>query len=260
MSNNPSATARIWCRRSGPCTLAFVLVVAASAVAGWLLLSRVLLLQHTPGSDEVAHALDGALIAHDVRKHDWIGLLIDTYSQVYWPPMHSWVLAGAFLIAGQSLEVARATSVLAFALLVPTLFLTGRVVAPRHEVLAGSIAAALALTSPGLMASAIQNMLEMPGLLALSATTLVYCWLESRPEASPRAHALLGVGTALTYLVKSNYGILLIIAVVLAKLIDVDFRLRRLATKQNLAALFIERTNDGFAERTTARFEEIAKR
>ena len=34
-----------------------------------------------------------------------------------------------------------------------------------------------------------------------------------------------------------------------------------LATKLNLAALFIERTNDGFVERTTPRFEEItAKR
>ena len=30
-----------------------------------------------------------------------------------------------------------------------------------------------------------------------------------------------------------------------------------LATKLNLAALFIERTNDGFVERTTPRFEEI---
>ena len=34
-----------------------------------------------------------------------------------------------------------------------------------------------------------------------------------------------------------------------------------LATKLNLAALFIERTNDGFVERATPRFEEItAKR
>ena len=34
-----------------------------------------------------------------------------------------------------------------------------------------------------------------------------------------------------------------------------------LATKLNLAALFIERTSDGFSERATPRFEEItAKR
>src|SRR6476620_916088 len=33
-----------------------------------------------------------------------------------------------------------------------------------------------------------------------------------------------------------------------------------LATKLNLAALFIERTNDGFVERATPRFEEITKR
>ena len=33
-----------------------------------------------------------------------------------------------------------------------------------------------------------------------------------------------------------------------------------LATKLNLAALFIERTGEGFSERATPRFEEIAGR
>jgi hypothetical protein len=33
-----------------------------------------------------------------------------------------------------------------------------------------------------------------------------------------------------------------------------------LATKLNLAALFIERTNDGFVERATPRFEAITAR
>jgi thiamine biosynthesis lipoprotein ApbE len=33
-----------------------------------------------------------------------------------------------------------------------------------------------------------------------------------------------------------------------------------LATKLNLAALFIERSGDGFSERATPRFEEIASK
>jgi 4-amino-4-deoxy-L-arabinose transferase-like glycosyltransferase len=217
--------------------LAFTVVLAASAVSGWLVLEHFVLPGRTPHWDEASHALRGALIVHDLRELDWSGLLIDTYLQVYWPPLHSWILAGAFLVAGQSLEVARAVSVLAFVLLAPTLFLTGRIVAPRHGILAGSIAAGLALTSPGLITSAAESMLELPGLLAMSMTMLVYCALEQGREGSPRAHALLGLGTVVTYLVKSNYGILLVIGIVLTRLIDVDFRVRRLATKKNLYAV-----------------------
>jgi 4-amino-4-deoxy-L-arabinose transferase-like glycosyltransferase len=224
--------------RNSSFRLAFLVVLAVSAVGGWLVLEHLVLPGRTPRWDEVAHALRGALIVHDLRELDWTGLALDTYLQVYWPPIHSWVLAAAFLVAGQSLEVARAVSVLAFVLLAPTLFLTGHVVAPRHGILAGGIAAGLALTSPGLITSAAESMLELPGVLAMSATILVYCALERDRDASPRAHALLGVGLVVTYLVKSNYGILLIIGIVLSRLIDADFRVRRLATKQTLYAAF----------------------
>lgn len=218
-------------------TVALTAVLAASLVTGWLVFVRLVLPGRQPEWDEAAHALQGALIAHDLRALDLMSLLFDSYRQVWWPPMHSWLVSGAFLIAGPSMETARAVSVLAFVLLAPTLFLVARTVEPRHGVLAGSVSAALALTSPGLIALAAENMLELPGLLALSLTTLVYCTLERYPDARPRTHMLLGVCTTLTYLLKSNYGILLIISIVLTKLIVVGFRARRLLTKQNLYAV-----------------------
>jgi hypothetical protein len=222
--------------RPTPSTLALTVVLAASVVTGWLAFVYLVLPGRPPAWDEAAHALQAALIAHDLRELDLMSLLFDTYRQVYWPPLHSWLVGGAFLVAGQGLEVARGVSVLALVLLAPTLFLIGRTIEPRHGILAGSVAAALALTSPGLITFAAQSMLDLPGLLAIGATILVYCALERDPEASPRAHALLGVGTVLAYLVKSNYGILLVIAIVVTKLIAVGFRARRLATKQNLYA------------------------
>jgi 4-amino-4-deoxy-L-arabinose transferase-like glycosyltransferase len=216
---------------------ALTAVIAASLVAGWLVFTHMVRLDPQPTWDEAAHALQGALVTHDLRAHDLMSLLFDSYRQVWWPPMHSWLLSGAFLIAGSSMETARAVSVLAFVLLVPTLFLVARTVAPRQGVLAGSVSAALALTSPGLIALAAQSMLELPGLLALSLTTLVYCWLERHPDARPRTHMFLGACTTLTYLVKSSCGVLLIISIVLTKLIAAGFRPRRLLTKQNLYAV-----------------------
>ena len=80
-------------------------------------------------------------------------------------------------------------------------------------------------------------MLELPGLLAISATMLVYGLLERAPDADDRAQALLGLSVVLTYLTKTHFGILVGIATVLAKLFAVRFRLKRLLTKQNLYAI-----------------------
>jgi 4-amino-4-deoxy-L-arabinose transferase-like glycosyltransferase len=214
-------------------TLSLAAVVAASLVSGWLVFAHLLLPAPSAGWDEAAHALRGLLIAHDVRELDVPAFLHDSYRQVYWPPIHAWLVGAAILIAGPSIEAARFVSVLAFVLLALTLFFVARTLQPRYADLAGGVAAALALTSPGIIAFAARAMLELPGLLALSCTLLVYCRLAHAESASPRAHMLVGVLVMVTYLVKLNYGILLMISIGLARLIDAHFRPRRLLTWQN---------------------------
>ena len=214
-----------------------MLVVAASLAAGGLVFVNLVLAHRPPGWDEAAHALQGALIAHDLREGDLLSLLFDTYRQIYWPPLHSWLIGIPFVVTGPNLEVARSVSVVAFVLLAPTLFLVARTIEPAHDSLAGSLTAGLVLTSPGIVTLAAGAMLELPGLLALGCTMLVYCRLERDPAVRPEWHALLGVCTVLTYLVKTNFGVLLVICIVLAKLIAVGFRPRALLTRQNLFAV-----------------------
>jgi 4-amino-4-deoxy-L-arabinose transferase-like glycosyltransferase len=98
------------------------------------------------------------------------------------------------------------------------------------------LAAGLVLTSPGIVALAATSMLELPAALALGCTMLVYCRLNRTPETRPVKHALLGVWIVLTYLVKTNYGVLLAICVVLTKLLEARFQLRPLLTRRNLYA------------------------
>lgn len=215
----------------------FALAVMVSAAAGWLVFLHLVLPGRPPHWDEAAHALQGALVAQDVRELDLLSLLFDTYRQVYWPPLHSWLVGGAFLVAGESIEVARAVSVLAYVLLAPTLFLVARTVKPARGVLAGGVAALLALTSPGMIRYASEAMLEMPGMLAIAATILVHSRLERNPGGPPAAHALLGVTVVLTYLVKSSYGVLLLLTIASTKLIAAGFRPRRLWTRRNLYAV-----------------------
>jgi 4-amino-4-deoxy-L-arabinose transferase-like glycosyltransferase len=217
--------------------IALTVVLAASAVAGWMVFTNLVLLDRPPLWDEACHILQGSLIAYDVRQGDLFATLFDTYRQIYWPPLQPWLVGVAFLTAGPSLETARAVSVLALVLLAPTLYLIARTVELRHGILAGCVAAALALTAPGLIALSAVSMLEMPGLLALSCTLLVYCALERYPDAPPRAYVLLGFFTVVTYLVKTHLAVLIVISVILTKLIAARFDPRRLLTKQNLYAV-----------------------
>jgi hypothetical protein len=203
-------------------------------VAGVVIFFTLVLARRHPGWDEAAHALQGALIAHDVRAGDLLGLLFDSYRQVYWPPLHSWLVGAAFLGLGPSMEAARAVSVLAFVFLVPTLYLVAGIVEPRAGNVAGLLAAGMALACPGIIALTAVSMLELPALLGFSLTILIYCRLEQDPGAPPQSHSLVGVLVVLTYLAKTNYGILLLICIAATKLIAVCFRTRALLTRNTI--------------------------
>jgi len=209
-----------------------VAVAVAALAAGGLIYTHRILLGGPFMWDEAAHALRGLLIARDCREGDWLALLYDTYSQVYWPPLHAWLTGAAFLAYGPTITAARSVSLIAFVLLAPTLFFAARGVRSTHGDLAGIVATALALASPALVTYAAQAMLELPALLGFSLTLLIYIRL-GHNGVSARAHALLGLGIMLTYFIRLNYGLLLLLAVVLALLIEANFRPRRLLTRSN---------------------------
>ncbi|MDQ3518656.1 MAG: hypothetical protein M3466_09650 [Gemmatimonadota bacterium] len=201
-------------------------VLAAATLCGWAALVQLVPIAGIFRWDEAAHAMQGLLIAHDLRTGDWLAFLYDSYRQVYWPPLHSWLAAAAFLVAGPSEASARAVSVLAYAILAPVLYVAGRhVVGTRPDALehgqiwlrpaaSGLIAAALALTSPTLLTHASQAMLESTGLLALAAAFLAF-FRTTSPAARPIYYTLLGVTVLIAYFVKTNYGLLLLLALIL---------------------------------------------
>ncbi|NJN81391.1 MAG: hypothetical protein HC802_03325 [Caldilineaceae bacterium] len=201
-----------------------ILVTICLVVA--TLIARYLLTPRGPFHwDEAAHALKGLLIAHDIRSGDWISFLYDTYRQVLWPPLHSWLTAIAFLIAGPGYATAGAVSLFTFIATAPLLYLAGDRMAEQQVNRIGLIAAILFLTSPALVPFSVQSMLEIPGLFALVATIWVYFWLiDSRAEA--KQFAWLGLAVALTFLIRTHYGVLIFIAIFISMLFDARFRPR----------------------------------
>ena len=213
-----------------------VFVVCASLITGYLIYTHLIVPGGPLSWDEASHALYGLTITYDLQQGDWLGFIYDTYRQVYWPPIHSWLTGIGFLIAGPSAVTARAVSLLAFIMIAPTLYLAARQMRQEQRELAGMIAATLFLTSPPLASFAARSMLEVPGLLAMTVTFLIYFKLTGG-DTSPRKCLLLGLAVTLTYFVKSNYGILAFMAIVISQLIDTRFHVRPLLTRCNLYAV-----------------------
>jgi len=188
------------------------------------------------GWDEAAHALRGLVIARDLEQGDWLGFLYDSYRQVYWPPVHSWLTGVAFLIAGVSTVAARTVSLVAFVMAAYALYLAALEMKRQNGDVAATVAATLFVTSPSLAIYAGQSMVEIPGLLFLILTLLIYFKL-SKDSSQARDYLLLGFGVTATYFVKSNYGVLLVIAIFTVSLIDAGFRPKQLLTRANWFAL-----------------------
>ena len=208
------------------------LIIIAALFTGW----RIYTLMIVPAGpfrwDEAAHALRGLLIAEDLRQGSWLGFLLDTYRQVYWPPLHSWLTGLAFLVAGPGMVLARTCSLVAYLLTVPLLYLAAQAMRKTGREVAGLFAVILFLTSPPLIDFASQCMLEAPGLFAVSLTIFIY-FRVCRDEVSAGKHALLGLGITFAYFVKSNYGILLFLAIAVTFLSEARFRPRALLTRAN---------------------------
>lgn len=210
--------------------LAFV--VCLSLIAGWVIYVYIIVPGGDFGWDEAAHALRGLTIAFDIRKGHWLGFLFDTYRQTYWSPLHSWLVGFSFLVAGPSVVVARSVSLILYIVTVPTIYLVTRSMDRKYKNLAGFTAALLFMISPGIIVSASQAMLEMPALFCLILTFFLYFrWADN--HQSKLNHILLGLSITLTYFFRSNYGVLLFLALFITVLINNRFNLRKLFSSKH---------------------------
>lgn len=188
--------------------------------------------------DEAVHAFKGLVIAHDLATLDGLSFLFDSYRQVLYPPLHSWLVAAAYLVAGPSVTTAITVTLALFLIGGGVLYLAGGQVRPQATInWAGAVAALLWLTSPALVEYSVQTMLEVPGLVALAVAMLVFLKLLAEPDAPPREYRLLAAAIALTYFVRTPYGIILILAVGITLLVEARGRIHHLWTARTFYLL-----------------------
>lgn len=185
------------------------------------------------GWDEAAHALRGLIIARDLEQGDWLSFLYDSYRQVYWPPVHSWLTGIAFLLGGTNTVAARTVSLVTFVMASWGIYVAGLLLRKQNAEMGAIIALILFISCPSLISFAGKSMLEIPGLFALILAFVVHFKL-IQARSSPPAYVLLGLAVAATYFVKSNYGVLLFLALLISWLIDAKFRPRLLFRRTHI--------------------------
>jgi 4-amino-4-deoxy-L-arabinose transferase-like glycosyltransferase len=212
------------------------LVLIAAVAVYWLVYHNLLLTRGPFHWDEALHALKGVQIAGSLQQGDWLGFLLDSYRQVLYPPVHSWLAAIAYLVAGPSVVSIGVISLICFVATAPVLYLAGRALHDDQGTIAGIVAATLFLTSPPLISYATQAMLEIPGMLPLCLTFLIYFRL-ARDDTPPRSYMLLGFAIVLTYFVRMPYGVFLCLIVMAALLVEAQFHPLRFLDRKLLYTL-----------------------
>lgn len=166
--------------------------------------------------DSGAHAYEGLRIALDLKAGDMISFIGDTYRQGWWPFIHSWLLAPAFILFGNSYAVARGVSLFCFVLFVPVLYGISTEMSEKHGHWIGLMTAYLALTSLPLLVLSAMCMSEIPGLLMTFITFLFY--LKAIKHQHSYLFAITGILMALTLFTKWHHGVFVILAIFITQL------------------------------------------
>jgi hypothetical protein len=115
--------------------------------------------------DMAEHGFWGVKIANDIENFDIKSLFIHTHEQRLWPFVHSYLLAGFFLLFGSSVDTATVLSICGFALLIFFLALTSLNLSKKDGWFVGILACFFALTSNLYLIFSVLIMLEIFGAL-----------------------------------------------------------------------------------------------
>ena len=197
-------------------------VLAAAAFASGQLFRIVRTEPGLPLWDEAAQGFAGLEAARALGHFRPLEFLAVLNRQVVWPFVHALLLLPGFGLFGPGLETPALVSATLFGLTAVLALAAGSALHPTRGPWIGPLAAALLLASPQYRVFGTLGMLEMPGafLLALTIALHVRC---AGPDARRPWLAAAGASTAALFLLKYNYGMLWLAALI----VNEWFRLAR---------------------------------
>lgn len=192
--------------------------------------------------EEAQHALYALWINKDIRAVDPGAFWYDTQRQMFWPFLHSWVLALGYLILGVSYVSTRFLSLAIFLGTLLLMYFAALRFSDKRGPQIGVLAVVLALTSPLMLRYATQNTLEGLGALIFLSVFYFYSICEERKLAYE--YLILGVLIGLSIYTNYLYAYLMIPAFIVATLMKLEplfaegVKLRREGEKEALHFLW----------------------
>ncbi len=209
-----------------------IFLIGYALVVGWAIFNYMILPSGPFGWDQAAHSVIASLVAQDISDGNWLAFFYDLYRQVYWPPIHPFLLGTTFAIGGVNPIIARSLSLLLFLGSALLIYFAGLKLNKERGYRTAFITTVLFLTSTGLLPFAGQVMLEMTAVFFFILTLLLFFHIDDKSSSWLRI--ALGLVLVTTYLAKSNYGILLFITLFIELLIEARWRPRKFFSRANL--------------------------
>jgi len=170
--------------------------------------------------EEAQHALYALWINKDIKAADLGAFWYDTQRQMYWPFLHSWVLALVYLTIGVSYVTTRFLSLVIFGATLLLMYFAALRISEKRGWEIGVLAVGLALTSPLMLLYSTQNTLEGLGALIFLAVFYFYSICEERKLTYE--YLILGVLIGLSIYTNYLYAYLMIPAFVVATLMKLE--------------------------------------
>ena len=199
-------------------------VLAVSAAMCLIIFSNFILQRGQTMWDEAEHAFTGLVFANDILRFDFASLAAHFHQQILWPPLHPLFLSLSFLLFGQSIVVARASSLILYFLFSIAMYFLGREMVKKDKDISGILCSVFALATGSFYLSASEAMLEMMALLFFTLT-LVFFLRSLRDES---LWWTVPVFILLTFFSKTNFGIALMLSVTVYFLLHERFRIASL--------------------------------
>jgi hypothetical protein len=203
------------------CAVAAGVLIAAALASGRLFR----IVRTEPGLplwDEAAQGFAGLEAARALFHFRPLAFLAVLNRQVVWPFVHALLLLPGFGLFGPGITTPALVSATLFGLTAVLASAAGSALHPTRGPWIGLLAAALLLASPQYGVFGTLGMLEMPGAFLLALTLALHLRCSGRDARRPGLAAA-GVSTAALCLLKYNYGMLWLAALI----VNEWFRLAR---------------------------------
>jgi len=203
-----------------------VIVLAAAVMATRQLFRIVRTERGLPLWDEAAQGFAGLEAARALGHFHLLEFLAVLNRQVVWPFVHALLLVPGFGVFGPGLATPALVSAALFGLTAVLAFAAGSALHPARGSWIGLLAAALLLASPQYRIFGTLGMLEMPGAFLLALTIALHARCAG-PDAKRSWLIAAGASTAALFLLKYNYGLLWLVALMAGEWLGLERERRR---------------------------------